>query len=186
VESELVPTAVKIVIAGGFGVGKTTMVAAVSEIPPLRTEELLTEAGSQVDDLAGIEGKNTTTVALDFGRITINSELVLYLFGTPGQNRFWFMWDELAIGAIGAVVLVDTRRLDSSFPSIDFFERRRIPFLIAVNCFDGAHSYTVDEVRQALDVDPVIPIVLCDARTRSSSKNVLVELIQYTMSLLPV
>jgi signal recognition particle receptor subunit beta len=186
VESELVPTSVKIVIAGGFGVGKTTMVGSVSEIPPLRTEELLTEAGAQVDDLVGVEGKNTTTVALDFGRITINSELVLYLFGTPGQNRFWFMWDELAIGAIGAVVLVDTRRLDSSFPSIDFFERRRIPFLIAVNCFDGAHSYTVDEVRQALDVDPAIPIVLCDARARASSKNVLVELIQYTMSLLPV
>jgi uncharacterized protein len=185
-ESELVPTSVKIVIAGGFGAGKTTMVGSVSEIPPLRTEEVLTEAGAQVDDLVGIEGKNTTTVALDFGRITISSELVLYLFGTPGQNRFWFMWDELAYGSIGAIVLVDTRRLDSSFPSIDFFERRGIPFLIAVNCFDGAYSYTVDEVRQALDVDVAIPIVLCDARTRDSGKNVLVELIQYTMSLLPV
>jgi signal recognition particle receptor subunit beta len=177
-----VPTAVKIVIAGGFGTGKTTMVASVSEIPPLRTEELLTEAGVHVDDLAGIEGKDTTTVALDFGRITINTKVVLYLFGTPGQNRFWFMWDELATGAIGAVVLVDTRRLDSSFPSIDFFEHRGIPFVVAVNCFDGAQLYTVDEVRHALDLDEAIPVVLCDARDRESSKTVLVGLIQHTMN----
>jgi uncharacterized protein len=177
-----VPTAVKIVIAGGFGTGKTTMVASVSEIPPLRTEELLTEAGVHVDDLAGIEGKDTTTVALDFGRITINTKVVLYLFGTPGQNRFWFMWDELATGAIGAVVLVDTRRLDSSFPSIDFFEHRGIPFVVAVNCFDGAQLYTVDEVRHALDLDDAIPVVLCDARDRESSKSVLVGLIQHSMS----
>ena len=177
-----VPTAVKIVIAGGFGTGKTTMVASVSEIPPLRTEELLTEAGVHVDDLAGIEGKDTTTVALDFGRITINTKVVLYLFGTPGQNRFWFMWDELATGAIGAVVLVDTRRLDSSFPSIDFFEHRAIPFVVAVNCFDGAQRYTVDEVRHALDLDDAIPVVLCDARDRESSKTVLVGLIQHSMN----
>lgn len=177
-----VPTAVKIVIAGGFGTGKTTMVASVSEIPPLRTEELLTEAGVHVDDLAGIEGKDTTTVALDFGRITINTKVVLYLFGTPGQNRFWFMWDELATGAIGAVVLVDTRRLDSSFPSIDFFEHRQIPFIVAVNCFDGSQLYTVDEVRHALDLDEQIPVVLCDARNRESSKAVLVELIQHSMN----
>ncbi|WP_434441897.1 GTP-binding protein [Lentzea sp. E54] len=177
-----VPTAVKIVIAGGFGTGKTTMVASVSEIAPLRTEELLTEAGVHVDDLAGIEGKDTTTVALDFGRITINTKVVLYLFGTPGQNRFWFMWDELATGAIGAVVLVDTRRLDSSFPSIDFFEHRGIPFIVAVNCFDGSQLYTVDEVRHALDLDEAIPVVLCDARDRESSKAVLVELIQHTMN----
>ncbi|SMD23075.1 GTP-binding protein [Lentzea albidocapillata] len=177
-----VPTAVKIVIAGGFGTGKTTMVASVSEIPPLRTEELLTEAGVHVDDLAGIEGKDTTTVALDFGRITINTKVVLYLFGTPGQNRFWFMWDELATGAIGAVVLVDTRRLDSSFPSIDFFEHRAIPFVVAVNCFDGSQLYTVDEVRHALDLDEAIPVVLCDARDRESSKSVLVELILHTMN----
>jgi signal recognition particle receptor subunit beta len=177
-----VPTAVKIVIAGGFGTGKTTMVASVSEIPPLRTEELLTEAGVHVDDLAGIEGKDTTTVALDFGRITINTTVVLYLFGTPGQNRFWFMWDELATGAIGAVVLVDTRRLDSSFPSIDFFEHRGIPFVVAVNCFDGAQLYTVDEVRHALDLDDGIPVVLCDARDRESSKTVLVGLIQHSMN----
>ncbi|MGW6931304.1 GTP-binding protein [Lentzea sp. NPDC054927] len=177
-----VPTAVKIVIAGGFGTGKTTMVASVSEIPPLRTEELLTEAGVHVDDLAGIEGKDTTTVALDFGRITINTTVVLYLFGTPGQNRFWFMWDELATGAIGAVVLVDTRRLDSSFPSIDFFEHRGIPFVVAVNCFDGSQLYTVDEVRHALDLDEAIPVVLCDARDRESSKTVLVGLIQHSMN----
>ncbi|MFS8095612.1 ATP/GTP-binding protein [Lentzea alba] len=177
-----VPTAVKIVIAGGFGTGKTTMVASVSEIEPLRTEELLTEAGVHVDDLAGIEGKDTTTVALDFGRITINTKVVLYLFGTPGQNRFWFMWDELATGAIGAVVLVDTRRLDSSFPSIDFFEHRGIPFVVAVNCFDGAQLYTVDEVRHALDLDDAIPVVLCDARDRESSKSVLVGLIQHSMN----
>ncbi|GGM95448.1 ATP-binding protein [Lentzea pudingi] len=177
-----VPTAVKIVIAGGFGTGKTTMVASVSEIPPLRTEELLTEAGVHVDDLAGIEGKDTTTVALDFGRITINTKVVLYLFGTPGQNRFWFMWDELATGAIGAVVLVDTRRLDSSFPSIDFFEHRAIPFIVAVNCFDGSQLYTVDEVRHALDLDEQIPVILCDARDRESSKAVLVELIQHSMN----
>jgi signal recognition particle receptor subunit beta len=177
-----VPTAVKIVIAGGFGTGKTTMVGSVSEIAPLRTEELLTEAGVHVDDLAGIEGKDTTTVALDFGRITINTKVVLYLFGTPGQNRFWFMWDELATGAIGAVVLVDTRRLDSSFPSIDFFEHRGIPFVVAVNCFDGAQLYTVDEVRHALDLDDAIPVVLCDARDRESSKAVLVGLIQHSMN----
>ncbi|WP_367139048.1 ATP/GTP-binding protein [Saccharothrix sp. HUAS TT1] len=177
----LVPTPVKIVIAGGFGTGKTTMVNSVSEIPPLHTEELLTEAGVGVDDVLGLESKETTTVALDFGRITINPEVVLYLFGTPGQNRFWFMWDELAFGAIGAVILVDTRRLDSSFPSIDFFERRGIPFIIAVNCFEGAHNYGVDEVRRALDVDAAIPLVLCDARDRESAKTVLVSLIQHTM-----
>jgi uncharacterized protein len=177
-----VPTAVKIVIAGGFGTGKTTMVASVSEIPPLKTEELLTEAGVHVDDLAGIEGKDTTTVALDFGRITINTKVVLYLFGTPGQNRFWFMWDELATGAIGAVVLVDTRRLDSSFPSIDFFEHRGIPFVVAVNCFDGSQLYTEQEVRHALDLDEGIPVVLCDARDRESSKVVLVGLIQHSMN----
>ncbi|WP_063747121.1 GTP-binding protein [Saccharothrix sp. NRRL B-16314] len=177
----LVPTPVKIVIAGGFGTGKTTMVNSVSEIPPLHTEELLTEAGVGVDDVVGLEAKETTTVALDFGRITINPEVVLYLFGTPGQNRFWFMWDELAYGAIGAVILVDTRRLDSSFPSIDFFERRGIPFIIAVNCFEGGHAYEAEEVRRALDVDAAIPLVLCDARDRESAKTVLVSLIQHTM-----
>jgi uncharacterized protein len=177
----VIPTSVKIVVAGGFGVGKTTMVNSVSEIPPLRTEEILTEASVGVDDMRLIEGKETTTVALDFGRITINPQVVLYLFGTPGQNRFWFMWDELAHGALGAIVLVDTRRLDSSFPSIDFFERRHIPFIIAVNGFEGAWAHTVEEVRQALDIDPSVPIVQCDARERESSKEVLVQLVQYTM-----
>ncbi|MGH3858798.1 GTP-binding protein [Actinokineospora sp.] len=180
-DTGVIPTAVKIVVAGGFGVGKTTMVNSVSEIPPLRTEEVLTEAGVGVDDMAGIEGKETTTVALDFGRITISPRVVLYLFGTPGQNRFWFMWDELAIGALGAVVLVDTRRLDSSFPSIDFFENRNIPFVVAVNRFEDGFPHTDGQVRQALDLDPNVPIVSCDVRDRESSKEVLIELVQYTM-----
>jgi signal recognition particle receptor subunit beta len=178
-ETPLIPTSIKIVVAGGFGVGKTTLVNTVSEIPPLRTEEVLTEASVGVDEM--VAGKETTTVALDFGRITINTRVVLYLFGTPGQNRFWFMWDELSHGALGAIVLVDTRRLDSSFPSIDFFERRGIPFIVAVNEFDGAWPHTTEEVRQALDIDKEIPIIPCDARDRESAKRVLVELVQHTM-----
>ena len=175
-------SAVKIVIAGGFGVGKTTLVASVSEVPPLRTEELITEASSGVDDLAGVERKVTTTVALDFGRITINPELILYLFGTPGQDRFWFMWDELAHGALGAVVLADTRRLDSCFPAVDFFERRRVPFIVAVNCFDNAYQYGTEEVRGALDLDPHVPVLLCDARHRDSVKQVLISLMHHVMT----
>jgi signal recognition particle receptor subunit beta len=178
----VIPNAVKILVAGGFGVGKTTMVGAVSEIAPLSTEELLTEAGVGVDDLAGIENKKTTTVALDFGRITLSPEVILYLFGTPGQGRFWFMWDELAYGCLGAVVLVDTRRLDTCFPSIDFFERRGIPFVIAVNGFDDALRYEIVEVREALDVGPDVPVVLCDARDRTSAKEVLVTLVEYVLS----
>ncbi|GAA4013781.1 ATP/GTP-binding protein [Allokutzneria multivorans] len=181
----VIPTSVKVLVAGGFGAGKTTMVGSVSEIPPLSTEELLTEASTDVDDLVGVEEKTTTTVALDFGRITINPEIVLYLFGTPGQNRFWFMWDELANGAIGAIVLVDTRRLDSSFPSVDFFERRKIPFIIAVNCFDDAHHYQTDEVRQALALSAEIPILMCDARERESSKQALVRLVEHALSRVP-
>jgi uncharacterized protein len=176
-----IPNAVKILIAGGFGVGKTTMVASVSETAPLSTEELLTEAGVGVDDLNGIEEKTTTTVALDFGRITLGEDVILYLFGTPGQGRFWFMWDELAYGALGAVVLADTRRLDQCFPSIDFFERREIPFVIAVNGFDGAESYDPEEVREALDVTADVPILLCDARIRESAKEVLVTLVEYVL-----
>jgi signal recognition particle receptor subunit beta len=173
--------AVKMLVAGGFGVGKTTMVASVSEIAPLRTEELISELSSEVDDLTGVERKSSTTVAMDFGRITINRHLVLYLFGTPGQDRFWFMWDELSAGAIGAVVLADTRRLDNCFPAVDFFERREIPFVIGVNCFDGAQLYTVDEVRAAIDIDDV-PIVLCDVRNRESSKEVLIELTEHVLA----
>jgi signal recognition particle receptor subunit beta len=175
-----------VLVAGGFGAGKTTLVGSVSEIPPLSTEEVLTEASAGVDDLAGIEGKTTTTVALDFGRITINPDVVLYLFGTPGQNRFWFMWDELARGAIGAIVLIDTRRLDSGFPSVDFFERRGIPFVVAVNCFDGAPVYRLEEVRQALAIGEDVPILMCDARQRFSSKLALVRLVEHALSRLPV
>ncbi|CAM4019914.1 ATP/GTP-binding protein [Kibdelosporangium persicum] len=184
--SDEMPRAVKILIAGGFGAGKTTMVGAVSEIAPMSTEELLTEAGVGVDDLAGIENKRTTTVALDFGRITLNQQVILYLFGTPGQGRFWFMWDELAFGALGAVVLADTRRLETCFPSIDFFEKRGVPFVIAVNCFDGATRYDLKEVREALDVGPDVPLAMCDARDRESAKEVLVTLVEYVLSKQPL
>ncbi|GAB3667446.1 ATP/GTP-binding protein [Actinocorallia lasiicapitis] len=172
---------VKIIISGGFGAGKTTLVGSVSEIPPLRTEELITETSEGVDDLTGVEGKTSTTVALDFGRITISSGLVVYLFGTPGQDRFWFLWDELAAGAMGAVVLADTRRLDSSFAAIDFFERRGIPFLVGVNCFDRVQPYSVEAVRSALDLAAGVPIVLCDARHRRSTKQLLVSLVEHVL-----
>ncbi|WP_103936960.1 GTP-binding protein [Thermomonospora echinospora] len=175
------PTAVKIVIAGGFGAGKTTMVSSVSETVPLRTEETLTGRGVGVDDLAGVENKSTTTVAMDFGRITIRRDLVLYLFGTPGQERFWFMWDDVTLGALGAVVLADTRRLTDCFPSVDYFERRGTPFIVAVNCFDGARRYDLDEVRIALSLGPSVPVTMCDARDRSSAKEVLIKLAQHAM-----
>ncbi|HEV2635438.1 MAG TPA: ATP/GTP-binding protein [Actinocrinis sp.] len=168
-------------IAGGFGVGKTTMVAALSEVEPLRTEEYLTVASVGVDDVSGVVDKDTTTVAMDFGRITVSTDLVVYLFGTPGQERFWFMWDDLVLGALGAVVIVDTRRLQSSFGSIDFFESRGIPFVVGVNCFDGNQDRTVPEVREALDLDPHIPVVMGDLRKRYVSRDVLLTLIDYLM-----
>ena len=176
------PAAVKILIAGGFGVGKTTMVGAVSEVAPLRTEEHLTVAGVGVDDLGGVEQKTTTTVALDFGRITISPQLVVYLFGTPGQERFWFMWNDLVHGALGAVVLADTRRLESSFGSIDFFENRGIPFVVGVNCFDGRQDRTLPEIRDALDLDPRVPILMGDLRRRDVSRDLLLALVEHLMA----
>jgi signal recognition particle receptor subunit beta len=185
-ESDAFPTQVKILIAGGFGVGKTTFVGTASEIEPLNTEELLTTASVGVDSLSGIEDKTTTTVALDFGRITIEQHgIVLYLFGTPGQRRFWFMWDELSAGALGAIVLADTRRLQACFEAVDFFESRGIDFLVAVNEFDGAFRYEPEEIRAALELDPRIPVVMCDARERASATDTLRALIKHLLSAVP-
>jgi signal recognition particle receptor subunit beta len=176
--------AIKILIAGGFGAGKTTLVSSVSEIRPLRTEEALSEPSALVDLTDGLAGKTTTTVAMDFGRITVRDDLVVYLFGTPGQRRFWFMWDELALGALGAVVMADTRRLADCFPSVDYFERNRTPFIVAVNCFDGARRYHPDAVRAALDLTDDVPVIACDARQRTSCRDVLVTLVENAARLL--
>ncbi|MFF3074990.1 ATP/GTP-binding protein [Kitasatospora sp. NPDC057904] len=171
--------ALKVLVAGGFGAGKTTLVGAVSEVRSLHTEESLTEAGRETDNLDGLERKSTTTVAMDFGRITIHQGLSVYLFGTPGQDRFWFLWDELAQGALGAVVLADTRRLSGCFPAVDFFERRAIPFVVAVNRFPGSRDFQLGDVARALDLDAGIPVMQCDARLRSSGKDVLIGLVEY-------
>lgn len=180
--SELFPTAVKILIAGGFGVGKTTFVGSVSEIDPLSTEELITAASIGTDSLTGVEDKSTTTVAFDFGRITIDPRHVLYLFGTPGQERFWFMWDELSNGALGAIVLADTRRLEACFEAIDFFERRNIHFLVAANQFDDSFYYDPEELRAALRLKPHVPVMLCDVRDARSATSVLVSLIKHLLA----
>jgi uncharacterized protein len=176
--SSRIPVALKILIAGGFGAGKTTMVGSVSEIRPLQTEEVLTDVDGS-DSVNGVESKTTTTVTMDFGRITITEDLQLYLFGTPGQDRFWFLWDELSQGALGAVVLADTRRLADCFPSIDYFEQRGTPFVVAVNCFEAEQRFAADAVGRALDLDPGVPVVLFDAREPLGARNVLIELVEY-------
>jgi uncharacterized protein len=175
------PVSTKIVVAGGFGVGKTTAVSSISEIPPLRTEAAMTAASYGVDDTSQVSTKTTTTVAMDFGRVTVADGLVLYLFGTPGQDRFWFMWDELTRGAVGAVVLVDTRRLADGFPAVDYFEQRKLPFLVAVNVFDGHPSHDLEEVRGALAIGRDVPMVHCDARSRESVRDVLVRVTSHAL-----
>ncbi|WP_369249151.1 ATP/GTP-binding protein [Streptomyces sp. R41] len=179
------PIATKIVVAGGFGVGKTTLVTAVSEITPLQTEALMTQASEDTDDLTGTPDKLTTTVAMDFGRITLDDDLVLYLFGTPGQQRFWFMWDDLVRGAIGAVVLADTRRLSDCFPALDYFESCGLPYVVAVNHFDGSERFEPEDVREALTVPTHIPVMIMDARRRISVVETLLGLVGHALDVSP-
>ncbi|MFC7304850.1 ATP/GTP-binding protein [Streptomyces monticola] len=181
------PIATKIVVAGGFGVGKTTLVSAVSEITPLQTEALMTSASADTgdDDLSATPDKTTTTVAMDFGRITLDDDLVLYLFGTPGQQRFWFMWDDLVRGAIGAVVLADTRRLTDCFPALDYFESCGLPYVVAVNHFDGTERFEAEDVREALTVPAHIPVLIMDARRRITVVETMLTLVAHALDVAP-